>query len=217
MFTRGVAERRAHRVEVAHGDARRVELRAGQGVSAGSRLPACAVPPAGSRRRRAHRRATAVGRDRVAGAALVHEHEVALATDPGEGAEHRRETRGSNPWPGPPAMRKSGSGFALVAIAGTTATASGILVPAGSSGSSGTWNVPQRASVETRPSRSAMRQGTSGIRGFASSACGRTRRERGEEPGAAKVQSLMCQLSPERGSKRTFTAAASAPDALRGR
>ena len=39
-------------------------------------------------------------------------------------------------------------------------------------GSSGTENLPQRASVEVSPSRSAMRQGSSGIWGFASSGDG---------------------------------------------
>ena len=50
-----VAERRTHRVEVAHGDARRVELRAAGERRQAGRCAACAVLRAGSRRPRARR------------------------------------------------------------------------------------------------------------------------------------------------------------------
>jgi hypothetical protein len=85
-----IAERRAHGFEVLHGDARRVE----PGPARQLRQAVAREP--GERRRRylatlegvfRHVAVEAVG---AAGAALVHQHEVALATDAGEGAEKRR-------------------------------------------------------------------------------------------------------------------------------
>src|SRR3990172_3565865 len=81
-----VAERLAHRVEVAHGDARGVELRAARQLreaSAGEVAQFGGRELAGLERLVRH---GAIEPVRAACAALVHEHQVAFAMDAGEGA-----------------------------------------------------------------------------------------------------------------------------------
>ena len=76
------------------------------------------------------REGRAVERRRPAGAALVEEHDVAVACARRSAA--RRTARSTSPpGPGPPARMNSGSGRGLSVLAGSTATVSVILRPSG--------------------------------------------------------------------------------------
>ena len=164
---------------------------AGRAASQGTRVRARAVPRARSRRPRAHRPAC---RSRAGSSRPCRAGPRARGRARG-GCRRRR--RGSarkpsiDPWPGPARDEEERIRLrACVATAGTTATASSMRAPFGSSGSSGTESLPQRASVELSPSASAMRQGSSAISDLACS---------GRGPNSAAMQSAAQSTARETG------------------
>ncbi len=104
---------------------------------------------------------------RTAGAALIDQHDVAIAAHAIERRSTHEVYRSTAEVPGPPAIRNSGSGALLRLIAGTRATNSSILRPSGSSGFSATskraafGRQRQHARRDARAGRVSVRVGES--------------------------------------------------------